>query len=128
MAASKSTKKSRDHKSSKNPQEEHDQLLQRLQVYGQNNNAHESSDALVYWAQFYFNKSNLTGLAQIIDLINDEALINAINSLESSQYSANKSSWTGSELSSSVINFIKQDRLFKKSQQQIKQGFTPLNP
>lgn len=112
----------------KSTKEEHSQLLQSLQVYCQNNDAHSSSDALVYWAQFYFNKPSLTSLSQIIELIDNEQLINAINTLESSQYSANKQDWTGSDLSSSVINFIKQDRLGKKSNNQNPQGFTPLNP
>ncbi len=127
LSKSKSKKTSSTQQKSKSSKEEHNQLLQSLQVYCQNNDAHNSSDALVYWAQFYFNKPSLNGLSQIIELILDESLINAINTLESSQYSANKHDWSGSDLSSAVINFIKQDRLNKQSHKQQHQ-FTPLNP
>lgn len=108
--------------------EEEQQLLKSLYGFCQDNDAHNASDALVYWAQFYFNKPRLTGLSQIIELIEEQNLINAINTLESSQYSANKQNWTGNELSSSVTEFIKQDKLQKQSQQQDQQAFTPLNP
>ena len=113
--------------STKTKKEEHAQLLQSLQVYCQNNDAHSTSDALVYWAQLYFNKPSLTGLSQIIELIEDDELVNAINTLESSQYSADKKIWNGSNLSLSIINFIKQDGQ-KKSLQQNQQEFPPLNP
>lgn len=126
LSKSKSKKTNSTQQKSKSSKEEHDQLLQSLQVYCQNNDAHNSSDALVYWAQFYFNKPSLNSLSQIIELILDEPLINAINTLESSQYSANKQDWSGSNLSSAVINFIKQDRLNKQSHKQ--HQFTPLNP
>ncbi|MBE9525566.1 MAG: protein BatD [Proteobacteria bacterium] len=126
LSKSKSKKTNSTQQKSKSSKEEHDQLLKSLQVYCQNNDAHNSSDALVYWAQFYFNKPSLNGLSQIIELILDEPLINAINTLESSQYSANKQDWSGSNLSSAVINFIKQDRLNKQSHKQ--HQFTPLNP
>ena len=112
----------------KSAKEEHQLLLKTLYGYCGDNDAHNASDALVYWAQCYFNKPLLTGLSQIIDMIDDQPLINAINTLESSQYSANKQSWTGDELSSSITEFIQQDKLQKESQQQSQQGFTPLNP
>ncbi|MCU7834821.1 MAG: BatD family protein [gamma proteobacterium symbiont of Taylorina sp.] len=112
----------------KNTREEHQQLLQNLYGYCLNNDAHSVSDALVYWAQHYFNKPLLTGLSQIIDLIEDKEFINAINTLESSQYSANKQSWTGNDLSQCIKEFIRQDQLDIKSQEQRHQGFTALNP
>ena len=121
-------KKSVKHNNSKVKNEEHAQLLESLQVYCQNNDAHSASDALVYWAQFYFNKPSLAGLSQIIELIEDNDLINEINTLESSQYSADKKIWSGSNLSLAIIHFIKQDRQKKKSLKDRQQGFTPLNP
>lgn len=106
---------------------EEQQLLESLYGFCRDNDAHNASDALVYWAQVYFNKPRLTGLSQIIELLEEQNLINAINTLESSQYSANKQNWAGKKLSSSVTEFIKQDKQQKESQQN-QQGFTPLNP
>ncbi len=127
LSKSKSKKTNSTQQKSKSSKEEQDQLLQSLQFYCQNNDAHNSSDALVYWAQFYFNKPSLNSLSQIIELILNETLINSINTLESSQYSANKQDWSGSNLSSAVINFIRQDSLNKQAHKQHHQ-FTPLNP
>jgi len=123
-----SNKKSSSQQKIKNTREEHEQLLQNLYGYCLNNDAHNSSDALVYWAQVYFSDPLLTGLSQIIDQLNDEPLINAINTLESSQYSMNKQNWTGNELSLAIKEFIHQNQAEKKSKRQEKQGFTTLNP
>jgi len=128
LSGNKSAKSKPAKQKTKTAKEEHQLLLQTLQDYCQNNDAHNSSDALVYWAQLYLNQPELTGLSQVIELIENEALINAINKLESSQYSANKQNWTGSELYSSVTAFIKQDREDKKLRQQKSAEFTALNP
>ncbi|MDX2504920.1 MAG: BatD family protein [Gammaproteobacteria bacterium] len=107
----------------------HEKYLQILYGHCQENDAHRTTKALVKWAKYYFNQASLSGLSQIIELIDDVSLIDAINHLESSQYSINKQHWNGDALRSAITHFIEQDEARKEMMKQDTiQDFVPLNP
>lgn len=110
----------------------HQKHLQILYDCCHENNAHKATTALIQWTKIYFNQPIISGLSQVIDLIDpirDQDLIMAISQLESSQYSANKQSWNGKPLSSAISQFIEHE---KAQQERDRQGasrdFVPLNP
>ena len=114
---------------SRHGKKDHKKYLQLLYDRCQENDASKATRAIVIWAKYYFNQPMLSGLSQIIELIDDEHLIDAINHLEKSQYSVDKESWNGGPLSSAVTNFIKQNEAHRRSVQQGKnQDFALLNP
>jgi len=114
---------------SRHEKKDHKKYLQLLYDRCQENDASKATRAIVIWAKYYFNQPMLSGLSQIIELIDDEHLIDAINHLEKSQYSVDKESWNGGPLSTAVTNFIKQNEAHRRSVQQGKnQDFALLNP
>ena len=91
-----------------------------------NNDAHQSTQALIVWARSYFNSPLLSGLSQLLEQVDDEALINAINKLEQVQYSGARQDWNGDALSTAIHNFINQEKTKHKASEE--QVFAPLNP
>lgn len=102
--------------------------LQDIYQACQDNNASQASQTLILWARIYFKNPMLTGLSAIIQKIDDEHLCNAINNLESVQYSQNKQNWDGSALKTAFEDYIAQDKVKKQNKHQKPQAFTRLNP
>jgi len=93
-----------------------------------NNDAYNSSQSLVQWAEFYFNKSIISDLAGVIELTHNKELTQAIMELESCQYSQEKEQWQGKHLSTALKNYLQQKKN-KKSKKIIEpQAFSSLNP
>ena len=93
------------------------------------NNAHQASQALIQWAKYYFKQPALSGLSAIIQLIDDEQLRNAINNLESSQYSQEKQNWSGGKaLIAALTHCVEQNKTHEQSKTKKPQAFSSLNP
>jgi hypothetical protein len=93
-----------------------------------NNNARNTNKALINWARGYFQQPMLSGIAQIIEQINDEHLIQALYNLESVQYSIEKQHWEGQQLCSALEHFIQKNKNKKKKTTTDKQVLVELNP
>ncbi len=106
----------------------HNNYLQSVYDACLDNNAHKASQALIQWAKHYFKQPTLSGLSAIIQLINDEQLSNAINNLESSQYSQDKQSWDGKALISALTHCVEQNKTHEQSKRKKPQAFSSLNP
>lgn len=106
----------------------HNNYLQSVYDACLDNNAHKASQALIQWARYYFKQPTLSGLSAIIQLINDEQLSNAINNLESSQYSQDKQSWDGKALISALTHCVEQNKTHEQSKRKKPQAFSSLNP
>ncbi len=106
----------------------HKNYLQSIYDACLDNNANKASKALIQWAKFYYKQPMLSGLAAIIQLIDDEHLSNAINQLESSQYSEEKHTWNGETLSSALTLFIKQNQSQENNMGNKEKAFSSLNP
>ena len=104
----------------------HEKHLQNLYDACHNNDAHQSTQALIVWARSYFKSPLLSGLSQLLERIDNEALINAVNKLEQVQYSGARQDWNGEELSTAVHDFIHQGKTKHKAGEE--QVFAPLNP
>lgn len=116
---------------------ETEQYLQYVYDACKNNEAHKASKALVQWAQSYFKQAMISGLSDVIALLDNEpdnlshkeALKEAINHLESCQYSQDKENWPGEDLKSALSNHLQQDVAEKKANKnKAPQAFSSLNP
>ncbi|MCU7818715.1 MAG: BatD family protein [gamma proteobacterium symbiont of Lucinoma myriamae] len=99
----------------------------------QNNDAYNTSESLVQWAQLYFNQPMISGLLPVIELIgnnsNNDTLISEIYNLESCQYSQEKKTWLGNNLSSELKKYLQQDNVEKEAEKnKAPQVFSTLNP
>lgn len=109
------------------PDNNAENLLQSIYDACLENDATKTTAALIQWAKYYFKQPMLTGLSQVIELVDHEALIETINHLEQSQYSAHKESWNGASLKSAIQAFIEQENLQKEQLTNSNQAFAPLN-
>ncbi|NOQ80704.1 MAG: hypothetical protein GQ546_15045, partial [Gammaproteobacteria bacterium] len=99
----------------------------------QNNDAYNTSESLAQWAQLYFNQPMISGLLPVIELIgnnsNNDSLISEIYNLESCQYSQEKKTWLGNNLSSELKKYLQQDNVEKEAEKnKAPQAFSTLNP
>ncbi|MDX2504149.1 MAG: BatD family protein [Gammaproteobacteria bacterium] len=106
----------------------HKNCLQSVYSACLENNAHKASKALIQWARYYYKQPMLSGLSDIIRLIDDEHLSNAIYNLESSQYSQNTNDWDGNMLSTALSHCIKQDKTREQEMNKKAPAFSSLNP
>ena len=106
----------------------HKEYLQAVYDACGDNNAGKASRALIQWAGDYFKQPMLSGLSAVLQEIDDEQLTNAINDLESSQYSQDKQSWNGAALSTALTHCIKQKIIHQQSKRKRPQAFVSLNP
>lgn len=129
LLISRSKHKSKATNLSKPISDDHEKHLQALFDACNENDAHKTTLALIQWAKIYFKQPLLSGVTQIIEKIDDVNLIESINLLESVQYSGNKQDWKGDSLSSSLHDFIKEQ---KKQGETIRKShsnaFVSLNP
>ncbi|MCN4143819.1 MAG: BatD family protein [Thiohalomonas sp.] len=107
--------------------------LHQLYEACQNNDAYNTSESLVQWAQLYFNRPMISGLLPVIELIgnnsNNDLLISEIYNLESCQYSQEKKTWLGNNLSSELEKYLQQDNVEKEAEKnKAPQAFSTLNP
>ncbi len=125
-AASKSKKIRRQKLDNNADTKHHKNYLQSVYNACLENDANETTKTLILWAKYYYKQPLLSGLSTIIQLVNDEDLIHAINTLESSQFSQDKQSWDGRALIEALKHCIGQD----KAQENTKnpQAFSDLNP
>jgi len=124
-----STINSSTQKSLNNSDNNHEKYLYILYEHCRENDANQVTTALVQWAKYYFNKPMLSGLSQVIELIDNEELIHEINNLEGSQYSVNKQNWNGEALTLAVTHFVEQEKTQRETTEQAaEQNFSPLNP
>ena len=93
-----------------------------------NNDAYSSSQSLVQWAEFYFNKSIISDLAGVIELTHNKELTQAIMKLESSQYSQDKENWQGESLSTALKHYLQQQKDRKSKKVRTPQALSSLNP
>lgn len=115
------------HKPSKPDVNSHEKYLQSVYDACLNHDANKTTRALIQWARYYFQQPMLTGVSQIIDLVNNDVFIDAINNLEKSQYSANKQNWNGDSLKSAIQAFIEQENNQNAQRKNNNQPFAPLN-
>ncbi|MCU7967048.1 MAG: BatD family protein, partial [gamma proteobacterium symbiont of Bathyaustriella thionipta] len=109
------------------------EYLQQVYQACETNNAHNASKSLVQWAKFHFNQPMISGLSTVTELIDtlsfDNSLGDAINHLESCQYSQDKENWQGNNLSSALKEYLHQESTDKKvKKNQTPQAFSSLNP
>ncbi|WP_198264093.1 BatD family protein [sulfur-oxidizing endosymbiont of Gigantopelta aegis] len=102
--------------------------LQAIYQACQANNASQASHALIQWARLHFKQTTLAGLSDIIQTIDDEHFINAINQLESVQYSKNKQNWDGNALKTALESYLAQEKRNHQEKKQKPQAFAHLNP
>lgn len=102
--------------------------LQAVYTACQENNAGKAMQSLIKWARIYYQQPMLSGLSDIIQLIDDEHLINAINTLESSQYSQDKHNWDGNTLTVALQHYIAQNSQQAKHKANNIQALSTLNP
>ncbi len=106
--------------------ESHEPYLQRVYAACRTNNPSAAQEALVQWAKVYFNRPLLTGLSDIIEQTDDQALIRTITGLEASRYSSHKQNWEGKELEKALQDFIAQQN--KRNNDGDGQVLVELNP
>lgn len=106
----------------------HKEYLQAVYDACGDNNAGKANRALIQWAANYFKQPMLSGLSEVIQIIDDEQLRNAINDLESSQYSQDKHSWNGADLISALTHCINHNKLKEQNKRKKIQAFSSLNP
>lgn len=93
------------------------------------NDAHNAGKSLIQWAKLFFKQPVLTGLSALIELIDNKPLGDAINYLESCQYSRDKESWQGDDLSSALNNYLQKNTADKKAgKNKTPQALSFLNP
>jgi hypothetical protein len=109
------------------PPNNNEKYLQLLYDACHQNDAHKAAENLVQWASCYYKQPLLSGLSHVLNHINDEAVVKAINELEAVQYSADTHGWNGEPLSSAVEQMIQKDKVQKKAQQ-TQSVLSELNP
>jgi len=107
---------------------QHKNYLQAVYDACLDNDANKASQTLIQWAKDYFQQPMLSGLSAIIQITDDESLNQAINELESSQYSQDKHSWDGKILISVLKHFIEQNKTEEQNRSKQPQAFSSLNP
>jgi len=117
-----------DLKKSNTSTKKHKNYLQTVYNACLENDANKAVKSLIQWAKFYYKQPLLSGLSAIIDLIDDEHLCNAINNLESCQYSHDKKDWNGEALSSALTHYIKKSKEQGKNKDKKEKAFSNLNP
>ncbi len=125
-AASKRKKISHQTLNNKPDNKHHNNYLQSVYNACLENNTSETTKALILWAKHYYKQPMLSGLSAIIQLVDDKQLIQAINELESSQYSQDKQSWEGRALIEALKHCIEQNK--SDVDNKTPQAFSDLNP
>ncbi|MCK5697693.1 MAG: protein BatD [Gammaproteobacteria bacterium] len=106
---------------------EADHYLQQVYNHCNNNEAHQTSQALVQWANYYFNTALIPDLSEVIALSNDTALSEAIMNLEQCQYSQDKEHWQGHVLETSLKAYLQKNRENNTKKKVDPQAFASLN-
>lgn len=104
-------------------QQIHKQLKQSCSA----NDPLQTTRLMTRWFRLYFNDASISGLAQVLELIDDQALILEINQLEQSQYAAVHQAWSGKSLCQELDRYIQQHTIEKDRLDQ-QQTLAPLNP
>jgi len=103
------------------------QIHKQLKQSCSENDPLKTTRLMVSWARLYLHDSSISGLAQVLELIDDQELIHEINHLEQSRYAAVQQNWSGKSFCQALDRFIQQHTM-DKDRQAHQQTLAPLNP
>lgn len=103
------------------------QIHKQLKQSCSENDPLKTTRLMTRWFRLYFNDASISGLAQVLELIDDQALILEINQLEQSQYAAVHQAWSGKSLCQVLDSYIQQHTI-EKDRLDHQQTLVPLNP
>jgi hypothetical protein len=102
------------------------QIHKQLKQSCSENDPLKTTRLMVSWARLYLHDSSISGLAQVLELIDDQELIQEINHLEQSRYAAVQQNWSGKSFCQALDRFIQQHTMDKERQDN-QQTLAPLN-